>query len=169
MIKWSSILLSLHANADCADIRLPSPRRPSPLPVHHSSLQPIGEERLQPCRNPSRSGHRPNSPSVASSLPSPGLLFTFFPGQCIILPVVAMPLLGFSGWTIDDRWCPVRRWGMSFSWNLWPVKIECNNELLTVQMLIQTNLCSYFFPLKTNLGLTWWNGLISIYWEDFPI
>jgi len=69
---------------------------------------------LQPCRNPTRSGHRPNSPSVASSLPSPGLLFTFFPGQCIILPVVAMPLLGFSGWTIDDRWCPVRRWGMMF-------------------------------------------------------
>jgi len=33
---------------------------------------------LQPCRNPTRSGHRPNSPSVASSLPSPGLLFTFF-------------------------------------------------------------------------------------------
>jgi hypothetical protein len=26
-----------------------------------------------------------------------------------------------------------------------------------------------FFPLKTNLGLTWWNGLISIYWEEFPI
>jgi hypothetical protein len=49
---------------------LPSPRRASPLPGHHSSLQPVGEERLQPCRDPARSGHRPNSPFVASSIPT---------------------------------------------------------------------------------------------------
>ena len=46
---------------------------------------------------------------------------------------------------------------------------EYNIELLTLEMLIKTNLGSYFFPLKTNLGLTWWNGLISIYREEFPV
>jgi len=57
---------------------------------------------LQPCRNPTRSGHRPNSPSVASSLPSPGLLFTFFPWSMHYSPCGC----NAPAWLLwlDNRW-----------------------------------------------------------------
>lgn len=90
-------------------LRRPLSSGSTPALPRTSDCRPDHPDPPSPRRALPLTGHH----SSLQPVDQPGRIspFTFF-------PVCAMPVLGFSGWTIDDRWCRVRRWDMNFSWNL---------------------------------------------------